>query len=81
MNTNRSYVVLSVPGQRFRREDEKVIARAALHDSQVGNGQITLADDLVAQFADGSGFGRILRLILGTVRTIRAQKSFQTKYN
>lgn len=41
-----AYLVILIPGQAFRREDEPVALGAPFHDADVADGQPALADHL-----------------------------------
>lgn len=55
-------LLVLVPGQILGREDEPIVPGASLHDAQVGDGHVALADHLVAQLP--SCLVRVLRLVL-----------------
>lgn len=56
------------PGERLGGEDEPVVPRATLHEAEIGDGHVALADHLIAQLAArlGGVFTCLLRTILKT---------------
>ena len=60
----KTYFFILVPRNGLRRQDEPIVTRAALHDSQIGDGHPSTADRLIAQLT--ASFGCVLGSVLGT---------------
>ena len=49
----RPHLVILVPREGLGREDEPVVPRTAPHETQVVDGHVALADDLIPELAAG----------------------------
>lgn len=64
--TETKYLVVFVPRQGLRAQNEPVISRTAFHDAQIGDGHVAFADDLIAKLS--SCIAGILRRLLGAIK-------------
>lgn len=64
--TETKYLVVFVPRQGLRAQNEPVIPRTAFHDAQIGDGHVAFADDLIAKLS--SCIAGILRRLLGAIK-------------